>query len=355
MEFTKEEYEAGIPIFRADSPPGGDKAFSKEDLDRLLGEGYSMTDPATTSEGVTSNEDFFDKLESIFSDYGKKDALETPEEVVTPAQIEDIVPWLAGKGSLLQTYTDSYIETGNATFAIGAVRASAEYAEFYPGIKRDDGSVRMTETQYEQTREGYFRVFLENGLNPTVFDAAGKFAELIAGDVSVPEFRTRVEKTRQAFIDNPIADEIKAYYSANFGIDMDDNAVLVAGLDPDMSVSILTNQISQAELGAEAALRNLDLNTQQAQRLLQAGITQEGASRLFARSADKIATLNRLSRQQSRTTPITLQDVLQSDVYQDPAAARQQQTILAQQASLSSLQAGARKTQGGAVAGLEEA
>ena len=33
MEFTKEEYEAGIPIFRADSPPGGDKAFSKEDLD----------------------------------------------------------------------------------------------------------------------------------------------------------------------------------------------------------------------------------------------------------------------------------------------------------------------------------
>ena len=58
MEFTKEEYEAGIPIFRADSPPGGDKAFSKEDLDRLLGEGYSMTDPATTSEGVTSNEIF---------------------------------------------------------------------------------------------------------------------------------------------------------------------------------------------------------------------------------------------------------------------------------------------------------
>ena len=43
-----------------------------------------------------------DRLEGIFSDFGKKDALETPEEVVTPAQIEDIVPWLAGKGSLLK-------------------------------------------------------------------------------------------------------------------------------------------------------------------------------------------------------------------------------------------------------------
>ena len=138
-------------------------------------------------------------------------------------------------------------------------------------------------------------------------------------------------------------------------MDLDDTAVLVAGLDPDMSVAILTNQIQQAELGAEAALRNLDLNTQQAQRLLQAGITQEGASRLFARSADKIGQLNRLSRQQGRNTPITLQDVLQTDVYQDPAAARQQQAIVAQQASLSSLQAGARRNQSGAVAGLEEA
>lgn len=309
---------------------------------------------AVNIDAVTSNADFFDRLESIFSDFGKSEPIEAPEEVVTPSQIEDVVPWLAGKGGLLQTYTDSYIQQGNANFAISAVRQSEEYAVFYPGIKRDDGSIRMNETQYEQTREGYFRVFLENGLNPTVFDAAGKFAELIAGDVSVPEFRTRVEKTRQAFIDNPIADEIKTYYSANFGMDLNDNAVLVAGLDPDMSVSILTNQISQAELGAEAALRNLDLNTQQAQRLLQAGITQEGASRLFARSADKIGTLNRLSRQQSRNNPITLQDVLQSDVYQDPAAAREQQTILAQQQSLSSVQTGARQTQTGQVAGLTE-
>jgi len=316
---------------------------------------YDPTGTSVSSTSVDSNEDFFDKLEGIFENFGKSSAVDTPEDVLTPGQIEDIVPWLKGKGSLLQTYTNSYIETGSADFSIAAVRQSEEYPLFYPGIRRDDGSLRMTETQYEQTREGYFRVFLENGLNPTVFDQAGKVAQLIAGDVSVKEFRTRVERTRQAFIDNPLAEEIKSYYSANFGVDVNDEAVLVAGLDPDMSVAILTNQISQAELGAEAALRNLELNTQQAQRLLQAGITQEGASRLFARSADKIATLNRLSRQQSRTTPITLESVIQTDVFQDPAAARQQQAILAQQASLSSLQTGARKTQGGAVAGLEEA
>lgn len=349
-EFVEVEDDAGLRENL--SGTGIRRAISEN----LVGNYDPTTESSQPTDAVTSNEDFFDRLEGIFADFGKaSEPLDAPEEVFTPTQIEDVVPWLKGKGSLLQTYTDNYIETGNATFAISAVRASPDYKIFYPGIMRDDGSIRMNETQYEQTREGYFRVFLENGLNPTVFDAAGKFAELIAGDVSVPEFRTRVEKTRQAFIDNPIADEIKSYYSANFGMDLDDTAVLVAGLDPDMSVAILTNQIQQAELGAEAALRNLDLNTQQAQRLLQAGITQEGASRLFARSADKIGQLNRLSRQQGRNTPITLQDVLQTDVYQDPAAARQQQAIVAQQASLSSLQAGARRNQSGAVAGLEEA
>lgn len=336
----------------------------RSELERLLAgdipgreayAGGSVGTAPTGTEGVTSNEDFFSKLQNVFDNFGKSSAVETPEDILTPQQIEDIVPWLKGKGSLLQTYTDSYIETGNAEFAIATVRQSEEYPLFYPGIRRDDGSLRMTETQYEQTREGYFRVFLENGLNPTVFDQAGKVAQLIAGDVSVSEFRTRVERTRQAFIDNPLAEEIKRYYSTNFGVDVNDQAVLVAGLDPDMSVAILTNQIAQSELGAEAALRNLDLNTQQAQRLLQAGITQEGASRLFARSADKIASLNRLSRQQARTAPITLESIIQTDVFQDPAEARRQQAILAQQASLSTLQTGAARTQAGAVIGLEEA
>ena len=106
MEFTEEDFEKGVPIFRADSPPGGDKAFSQEDLDRLLGEGYSLTEPSQSTEGVTSNEDFFDKLQSVFDNFGKSSAASTPEDVLTPEQIEDIVPWLKGKGSLLQTYTD---------------------------------------------------------------------------------------------------------------------------------------------------------------------------------------------------------------------------------------------------------
>lgn len=340
------------------SGPGVRVAIAENLVGSYDPDGTSTDDTGTTVSGLTSTQDFFDSLTAIFENYATPEddeEIEIEEEILTPGQIEDLVPWLKGKGDLLQSYTDAYVETGNGDFAIASVRQSEDYNKYYPGITRDDGSLRMTETEYETTREGYFRILLENGLNPTVFDAMGKVAELIAGDVDVPEFRTRIETTRTAFVDNPKADEIKAYYQANFGVDLSDNAVFAAALDPDMSRSILMNQIDQAELGAEAALRNLDLNTNQAQRLLQAGITEEGATRLFARSADSISRLSALSASQGRKRAIDLDFVLESQVFQDPEEQRAEQQILAQQQSLSTAKTGARKTQGGAVAGLEEA
>ena len=297
---------------------------------------------------------FFDKLNNALNNFGTGSRDAEPDFVPTPQQIEDLIPWLAGKGGLLQEYTNAYIETGNAEFALAAVRGTEEYALYYPGIKRSDGSLRMNEAQYEQTREGYYRILLENDLNPLVFEEAGKAASLIAGDVSVPKFKTRIESARNAFRDNPIAEEIKAYYQANFNIDLTDNAIFAAALDPDISVSILQNQISQAELGAEAALKNLDLSTEQAQRMLQAGITQAGGQRFFARASDYIQQLNRLRIAQGRVDEIGLQSVIASDITQDPEAQRQQQRILQQQASASSATVGAFRTQAGEVAGLEE-
>ena len=240
------------------SGPGVRVAIAENLVGSYDPDGTSTDDTGTTVSGLTSTQDFFDSLTAIFENYATPEddeEIEIEEEILTPGQIEDLVPWLKGKGDLLQSYTDAYVETGNGDFAIASVRQSEDYNKYYPGITRDDGSLRMTETEYETTREGYFRILLENGLNPTVFDAMGKVAELIAGDVDVPEFRTRIETTRTAFVDNPKAEEIKAYYQANFGVDLSDNAVFAAALDPDMSRSILMNQIDQAELGAEAALR----------------------------------------------------------------------------------------------------
>ena len=342
--------------YKYEGPPGvGDNPGLSAPAAAASDNNDTGTDTDEGDDGVTGDfGSLFDKLKEAIEGIGASSA-DAPDFVATPQQIEDLLPWLSGKGNLLQEYTNQYIETGSAEFALAAVRNTEEYAEFYPGIKRGDGSLRMNESQYEQVREGYYRILLENDLNPIVFESAGKVGALIAGDVSVAEFKGRIESTRQAFRDNPIAEEIKQYYSANFDIDLSDNAVFAAALDPDVSIGILQGQIQQAELGAEAALRNLDLSTEQAQRLIQAGITQAGGQRLFSRASEYIQRLNRLRVAQGRTNEIELQDIIQSEVQQDPQAQLEQQRILSQQASMSSLQTGAAKTQGGAVAGLEEA
>ena len=65
---------------------------------------------------------FFDKLDNALNNFGTGSRDAEPDFVPTPQQIEDLIPWLAGKGGLLQEYTNAYIETGNAEFALAAVR-----------------------------------------------------------------------------------------------------------------------------------------------------------------------------------------------------------------------------------------
>ena len=69
MEFTEEDFKKGVKIYRYDSPPGGDEAFSQEDLDRLLSEGYSLTDNRTTDadEGDDSLTGDFSSLFGLIS------------------------------------------------------------------------------------------------------------------------------------------------------------------------------------------------------------------------------------------------------------------------------------------------
>lgn len=352
--FKNDEYIAARTAEElTDALSGGGVAIAENLFEN---ESYGETDTTTGDTGDDLDlGGFFEKLDTTLNNFAVGDREDEPDFVPTPKQIEDLIPWLSGKGGLLQTYTNAYIETGSADFALATVRNTEEYGLYYPGIKRSDGSLRMNEAQYEQTREGYYRILLENDLNPLVFEEAGKVASLISGDVSVPQFKTRIESARNAFIDNPIAEEIKSYYQANFNMDLSDNAIFAASLDPDISIAILQNQIAQSELGAEAALKNLDLSTEQAQRMIQAGITQQGGMRFFARASDYIQQLNRLRIAQGRTNEIDLDNVIGSDITQDPAAVREQQRILQQQASESSVVTGAFKNQQGQVAGLTEA
>ena len=65
---------------------------------------------------------------------------------------------------LIKAYVDGYIQSGKVEFALAALRAAPEYEEMFNGIKRGDGSLRMTEAQYLQNKEAVLVHFNEYNL-----------------------------------------------------------------------------------------------------------------------------------------------------------------------------------------------
>ena len=168
------------------------------------------------------------------------------EELFVPTieQAGQLVPFMRNKGNLLQTYVDTWAETGNDQLALQAVRDSDEYETYFPGNYRIDPStgqqagIRYTEAQYTALTDAYDRAFIEAGLNPDVFRDAEVYPALVAGDVGSQELTARINSARQAFIDNPLAEEVRAYYAQNFDIEMTDSALLASALDPSVGEGI---------------------------------------------------------------------------------------------------------------------
>ena len=121
----------------------------KSELDRYLDDlGYSRTRPGTGTPSSQSTE------ESI---------------QFTSAQAQVLMPWLTklapveGK-KLIDEYVKGYVETGEPTFALAKMRSSDSYEKVFPGITRDDGSLRMSEATYLQNKEAVLIHFNEYGI-----------------------------------------------------------------------------------------------------------------------------------------------------------------------------------------------
>lgn len=288
-------------------------------------------------------------------------AEEDTEEVFVPTlqQAGQLVPFMRDKGDLLQLYVNTWAETGSDKFALQAVRDSDEYETYFPGNIRIDpntgqkAGIRYDESTYTAITDAYDRAFIESGLNPDVFRDAGVYGSLIAGDVGSKELSLRVREYRTAFVDNPIANSVKEYYSANYGIEMSDSALLASALDPSIGESIIQKRIDVAEIGAEASQRAFDITLEESERLYQLGVTGAKASQLFAQAEKLLGRVQVAAAQQGREAP-TISQYIQSEVIGSPDAQQRIQNILAQQISESAVELGARKTQQGAVTGLTE-
>lgn len=250
---------------------------------------------------------------------------------------------------LIQVFADAYVEYGDPTLALAAMRADPTYDTYFPGNRRTDGTLRYTETEYATYHDRFRYALLSVNVNPDFFE--GKFAQLVAGDVSINEFGARVDTMYERVIDR--APEIRDYYSSVYGVAMSDSALVASAIDPDVGQQIFERRISVAEIGGEAALRGFGIELGFAERIYERGIDRGTAGQVFAAAAEQLPILDVLARRHNDPDDtFNLEEFTAATLFDDPFERTRIRRLLAQEASMFSPSTGFA-TQGRAVTGLQ--
>lgn len=242
--------------------------------------------------------------------------------------MEPVPLWIKGKAELEQAWTEAWIETGSVLLAREAVRAHASYETYFAGNKRDDGTVRVTEEQYQSILEGYAGGLLSVGLNPDIF--ADMFSGLISGDVSVGEFVDRLEMARAGIIDRAAA--VAERYTDYYGIEMTVEAVYASVLDPLVHEGIISRKIAISQIGASASEHGFDIGITAAETLVNQDIDIFTARRFFGQAENLLPVLETLAqRHADPDDTFDLGEFTQAEIMNDPTQRRRIRRLIAQE------------------------
>ena len=235
---------------------------------------------------------------------------------------------------VINKYVDYYAESDkNIDVALGKLRQDPIYDDYFPGNKRADRTVRYNEAEYLAVKESYKLSLEDFGLNPELFDDT--FSNLIAGDVSPSEFRTRVGVTFEGIKSN--IPQVKEFYSANYGIDLTDEAIFASALKPELGEQILNKQIAVSQIGGEARRAGFGdiVSLEKAQELQAAGITQAQARQLFQEAQLEVPRIQELQARGGREVEdvFGVEDFTEAAVFRSPEELEEIRVLEAEEAS----------------------
>lgn len=251
-------------------------------------------------------------------------------------QVRTLYPWLPRE--LVKVFADAWTDTGDRDLAYATMQQSDAYEKYFPGNRRADGSVRMDEQTYFSTIDAYNRLLSDFGLNPKVFK--GKFVNWIEGDVSPSEVAERLGSAYEQIVTN--IPQVREFYASTYGIQMSDQAIFASFLDPDIGDAILNRRISVAQIGGEGLARGFDTDLVPfAERLADAGLSQQEARGFFAQAERQLPLLERLAeRHADPDDTFDLGEFADAAIFGDSEQARRIRRLLDAEASLFSEQLG---------------
>ena len=277
----------------------------------------------------------------------------TTSPTMSGASVDLLLPPWMQRTQLESVWRDAYIETGDASLAMEAVRRSTEYDQYFAGNRRDDGSLRYDENTYLAIIESYEDELLAVNVNPDLYRQ--RFPDLIAGLVSPSEFTTRVESMYEKVIES--APEIRDFYAANYGLDMTDSAIVASFLDPDIGQAVLDKRIAISEIGGEAATRGFDVTAMYAESLERSDMTRREAAGFFGEAATMVPALSVLAaRHADPDDDFDLAEFTQASIFDDPEQRKRMRRLIAQESSTftGGAQLEYKRGQSGGVTGLAQ-
>lgn len=233
---------------------------------------------------------------------------------------------------LLAMYAESWIDTGNPQLALARVQTSELYKQTFPGLVREDGSLRFQNAAaYLAARDRFDAALVGIGINPEYFRQT--FVDLLDNEVSDREMVDRINAVYQGVIDR--SPELRAFYALpeNGGMgDLTDQALVASVLDPRVGEQIINRRIGIAEIGAEATTRNLGVDFSLIERLYELGTTVGEAGDVFGQAADFLPVLNTLARRHNDPDDtFDLNEFVGAQLMDDPVERRRMRQLLAQE------------------------
>ncbi len=307
---------------------------------------FTLTSPPSGKGGGVDT----DTLSDILGTYAQQQQVQEVAQTgaSTYEQAKGLFPYLDDR--LIRLYLDKYAESGNERLALAEMRADPIMAEVYPGIKRTDGTLRMTEQEYVAAIDNMKASLRNYNLNPNEFE--DDIVGAISGDVSPLEFRQRLDAGYEGVVNN--IPQVKEAYLQNFGVDLPDESIFAMFVSPNVATKILEGNIRASQVIGEAESAGFGVNKLVAQSLVQQGLTQEGARKGFGQAQLSLRGIQGAAARQGRQD-ITATEYVEATQLGAAQELQRLQNVLQQVETESSAILGAVRTQQGAVTGLEEA
>jgi hypothetical protein len=279
--------------------------------------------------------------------------------------VSTLDPWMIENPDIAIAFIEEMIEAGGTSnmqagaIAIQTIRMDPQYRAMYdaafPGNRREDGSLRLSESGYLSRVQGYRDVIMtvSPDMDPAVFEE--EFGSLISGDVDTREFERRVESLNARVISNATA--IRDFYAANFGINMTDAGILASLMSGRVSEAILNRQITMSEIAGEGVTSGFDISAEFADLLVSEGqMDRDMAQQFFGTAEAILPVLSALAqRHGDPDDDFDIMELAEAQVFLDAGQSKRIKQLVSQEEAMftGGAQIEIARSQSGGLGGLE--